>query len=397
MKQTLHRKKKYERKKITFSGVEWFFFQHVIQVSRKFVLLFFETNKIFLTILLTTGTSHVGYNRMKFLIESLTDLDKQFKLHGGPGLFIFRGNPVNVFRMLHKALGVSKICYEQDCEPIWQRRDREVVLMCRELNIQNVEMISHTLWNPRDVIEANGGYAPLTYQMMLHTVNVLGLPHRPVNESVDFSDIIFGNISSQLAGKLGLMSGVSERALFSIQKFIIERPQIPCPEDFSVYNEYNLPAVYRYRGGEQAALEQLSARMKVEQQAFLNGSYMPNQANVDLLSAPMSLSPALRFGCLSVRKFYYAIHDKLAEVRSNSVSFLPSGHFVTGQLIWREYFYTMSVENINYAQMKDNPICLDIPWGEPDAYDVTKWKEGRTGYPIIDAAMRQLLVRRFCG
>lgn len=150
----------------------------------------------------------------------------------------------------------------------------------------------------------------------------------------------------------------------------------------------------QYRGGEQGALEQLSARLKVEEQAFLSGTYLPNQANVDLLSAPMSLSPALRFGCLSVRKFYYAIHDKLAEVRSNSTTFLPSGHFVTGQLIWREYFYTMSVENINYAQMKHNPICLDIPWGEPKASEVSKWKDGQTGFPIIDAAMRQLLVRR---
>jgi cryptochrome len=36
-----------------------------------------------------------------------------------------------------------------------------------------------------------------------------------------------------------------------------------------------------------------------------------------------------------------------------------------GQLIWREYFYTMSVNNPNYGQMAGNPICLDIPWKDP--------------------------------
>jgi cryptochrome len=60
-------------------------------------------------------------------------------------------------------------------------------------------------------------------------------------------------------------------------------------------------------------------------------------------------------------------------------------------LIWREYFYTMSVLNPNYAQMKDNPICLNIPWSTPDNESVLRWKLGRTGIPIIDAAMRQLL------
>lgn len=53
----------------------------------------------------------------------------------------------------------------------------------------------------------------------------------------------------------------------------------------------------------------------------------------------------------------------------------------------------MSVQNPNYAQIEDNPICLKIPWGEPNEEYVAKWKQGQTGIPIIDAAMRQLLVR----
>lgn len=137
----------------------------------------------------------------------------------------------------------------------------------------------------------------------------------------------------------------------------------------------------------------MKARVKVEEEAFSNGTYLPNQAEVDLLQQPTSLSPALRFGCLSVRKFYYAIHDKFKEVQQRFPYKLPAGHHITGQLIWREYFYTMSVKNPNYAQMKDNPICLDIPWGRPKEDEVMKWKQGKTGIPIIDASMRQILVK----
>jgi len=39
--------------------------------------------------------------------------------------------------------------------------------------------------------------------------------------------------------------------------------------------------------------------------------------------------------------------------------------------------------------MKDNPICRQIPWDD-DAALLAAWKEGRTGYPWIDAVMTQL-------
>lgn len=52
----------------------------------------------------------------------------------------------------------------------------------------------------------------------------------------------------------------------------------------------------------------------MEFQAYENGYVMPNQYHPDLLSPPLSLSAHLRFGCLSVRKFYWSIHDKFEEV-----------------------------------------------------------------------------------
>ena len=43
----------------------------------------------------------------------------------------------------------------------------------------------------------------------------------------------------------------------------------------------------------------------------------------------------------------------------------------------------------NYDEMEDNPICRKIPWQANDEHLVA-WKEGTTGFPWIDAAMRQL-------
>lgn len=94
---------------------------------------------------------------MKFLLESLSDLDEQFKKLGGQGLLLFKGDPVQIFKKLWQELGITKICCEHDCEPIWNERDDKVKELCAELGIEMIEKVSHTLWNPMDVIRTNGG------------------------------------------------------------------------------------------------------------------------------------------------------------------------------------------------------------------------------------------------
>ena len=49
-------------------------------------------------------------------------------------------------------------------------------------------------------------------------------------------------------------------------------------------------------------------------QAYKAGYIMPNQYKPDLVGAPNSMSPHLRFGCLSIRKFYWELHDIFAKV-----------------------------------------------------------------------------------
>eukprot|EP00596_Hydrurales_sp_CCMP1899_P004216 CAMPEP_0119035142 /NCGR_PEP_ID=MMETSP1177-20130426/2103_1 /TAXON_ID=2985 /ORGANISM="Ochromonas sp, Strain CCMP1899" /LENGTH=253 /DNA_ID=CAMNT_0006993083 /DNA_START=1101 /DNA_END=1862 /DNA_ORIENTATION=+ len=60
-----------------------------------------------------------------------------------------------------------------------------------------------------------------------------------------------------------------------------------------------------------------------------------------------------------------------------------------GQVLWREFFYLMGVVTPNFDKMKGNPMCKQIPWDE-DEEKLLAFKEGRTGYPFIDAIMTQL-------
>ncbi|CAG4975637.1 unnamed protein product [Colias eurytheme] len=316
----------------------------------------------------TAGTKSVGYNRMRYLLEALDDLDRQFRVHGGR-LLMIKGKPSHVIRRLWEEFGISKLCFEQDCEPIWRARDESVRSVCREIGVTCRERVSHTLWEPDTIIRVNGGIPPLTYQMFLHTVAIIGDPPRPVDD-VDLRKVNFGVLPD---------SFYSEFVVFD---------KTPKPEDLGVFLEKEDIRMIRWVGGETAALQQADQRLAVEHETFRKGSYLPTHGSPDLLGPPISLSPALRFGCLSVRRFYWAVQDLFQKVHQGRIS---STHFITGQLIWREYFYTMSVNNPRYAQMEGNPICLDIPWKQPQGDHLQRWKEGRTGFPFIDAAMRQLL------
>jgi len=53
-----------------------------------------------------------------------------------------------------------------------------------------------------------------------------------------------------------------------------------------------------------------------EKEAFIDRSFLPNRHNPDILCPPKSLSPDLKFGCLSIKKFYWEIIDAFEEVTS---------------------------------------------------------------------------------
>lgn len=60
-----------------------------------------------------------------------------------------------------------------------------------------------------------------------------------------------------------------------------------------------------------------------------------------------------------------------------------------GQLLWREFFYTVGAHTQNFQNMAGNPLCKQIDWDDNGEF-YAAWDEARTGYPWIDAIMMQL-------
>nr|AWY11208.1 photoreceptive cryptochrome [Tritonia tetraquetra] len=309
------------------------------------------------------GTKNAGFSRMQFLLETLKDLDNNLKAKGSR-LYVFKGDPEQVFKNIFEEWKVTRLTFEQDPEPIWQDRDNNVKDLCESLNVEWIEKVSHMLWDPHLIIQENGDTPPLTYAMFCQVAEIVGLPPRPVEEP-DFSEVT-------------LPVSENHDRLFAL----------PTMEDLGVQAECaaQKSPVCRYLGGETKALMLLDLRLDKERLGFSMGQAQANQIYPDLTGMPMSLSPHLRFGNLSIRKFYWALRDAYSEV--NPSTCIPPE--ITSQLIWREYFYCMSVNNPYYNRMKENPICLNIDWYSDDQ-GFEKWKDGKTGYPWIDACMRQLI------
>lgn len=305
------------------------------------------------------GTEQCGFNRWRFLHDCLKDLDDQFRAHGGM-LYCFEGDPVEVLRERFLEWKVDILSFEQDPEPIWQERDNKVKALCKEMGVQCVERISHTLWDPARVISENGGSPPLTYSLFIEVVQRIGSPPQPLMNP-DLSK--------------GILPPVSEES---------ERLYRLKPLDYFASKECAEQEKKLWIGGETRALELYQMRLMYEREGFKSDVIMINQFNPKLLDPPLSLSPHLRFGALSIRKFYWGIQSVYEEVRETSAQ-----NHITAQLIWREYFYTMSIENHFFDKMEKNPICLKINWYS-DPEKLKAWTDGETGYPWIDACMKQL-------
>jgi deoxyribodipyrimidine photo-lyase len=97
--------------------------------------------------------------------------------------------------------------------------------------------------------------------------------------------------------------------------------------------------------------------------------------------ATSRLSPHLRFGEISPFQVWHAITKRHAG--GGAAKFLS-------ELGWREFAWSQLAEHPDMANANLRPEYDRIRWSEAFADDVWAWRRGRTGYPIVDAGMRQL-------
>jgi deoxyribodipyrimidine photo-lyase len=134
------------------------------------------------------------------------------------------------------------------------------------------------------------------------------------------------------------------------------------------------------RGGERAARERL--------RRFLDGpagAYHLHRDRLDL-AGTSRLSADLKFGTLSARAVWTAVEDEVG--RS------PAGRAFLNELIWREFTHSTLWDRPELLSRPFRQDFAGFPW-QDDEGGWTAWTRGETGYPVVDAAARQLLGEGF--
>ena len=99
------------------------------------------------------------------------------------------------------------------------------------------------------------------------------------------------------------------------------------------------------------------------------------------------LSPHLKYGTIGIREVYEATETAYADAPDEAAA--ESVREFQSQLAWREFYTQVLWFNPHVVTQNYKTYQNDIDWADdPDALEA--WKDGRTGYPIVDAGMRQL-------
>ncbi|TKX58346.1 deoxyribodipyrimidine photo-lyase/cryptochrome family protein [Halorubrum sp. ASP1] len=130
-------------------------------------------------------------------------------------------------------------------------------------------------------------------------------------------------------------------------------------------------------GGREAGRERLHAF--TEEIAEYPGSI---SSPVDARDGTSGLSPYLRFGCLSVREVHRHVDERAPDGRGKSM-------FVS-RLYWNRHYTQKLLDWPGWLDRAVNPVYEEFNRDRHDPDLVAAWKDGETGFPMVDASMRCL-------
>ena len=297
---------------------------------------------------------HSSPARMQFLIDGLHALDSALRAHGSR-LVVRFGDPLAVLPGLLRSWGARALYFNRDYSPYARQRDRAVA-----------ETMGQYL---------RGGQVETAHDLLLHPpMTVMSQQGEPLTVFTPFKRAwlvrpILPPYTSQ-KGQFHRLDG-------------IDAGDIPALRDLGMTNKIAVP-----RAGEAEGLRRLD-------RFAANALYQYKDRRDQLYADPWqetaqgtsALSPYLRFGMISTRQAYAVAQAARAEaLRDDQQAGIDTW---ISELCWRE-FYVHILYHFPHVLRRSFRTAYDaLEWRHaPDEYE--RWQAGQTGYPIVDASMRQL-------
>jgi cryptochrome len=318
-----------------------------------------------------------------------------------------REAPQTLLPKLWKEWKITHLVFEKDTDAYGRERDEAVMNMAKDAGVEVLCIPGRTLWDSDELVKANGGKPTMSMSQVQSAGAKLGNIARPIPAPKSLPDpgeltLTFEheepekNPDFNAAHRNGdettyvkIAGPKGDFAVPTIEELGLKQPTTP------------------HHGGESLALEALDKIIadKDYTATFEKPKTAPTQFEPQ---ATTLLSPHLHFGSLSVREFYWRVQD-VVDNYTGTASKPPTS--LTGQILFRDmYFGAQAALGYAFGQTVGNPQCRFIPWHLPSTVDTStklitgsyqiddpkaeeyfkRWKAGKTGFPWIDALMRQL-------
>lgn len=298
------------------------------------------------------NSERFGIPRMKFLLDALRSLDDDLKQYG-TRLLVKHGTPINIIPDLVKEIEAQAVYLNRDYSPYAQSRDTQIETA---LDVQT-HIYDDALLLPPGSIRTNAGdpykvYTPFWKKWKAHQKPDIS---RTALNAHTFHDL----------------EGITNDG-------------IPTLDDLGMGDTIDLPTA-----SEAAAHEMLNA--------FLSDDIKHYEETRNLLPihpygeerprGTSYLSPYLRLGLLSPRQAYWAARQ--AYDNTQSKQYRESIESWVSELAWREFYAHILYFYPHVMQRDFVDTYEDMAWDD-DQEALQAWKDGTTGFPIVDAPMRQL-------
>jgi deoxyribodipyrimidine photo-lyase len=306
-------------------------------------------------------SDRVGPKRAAWLAANVRELDQSLRARGSQ-LIVRRGEPAAELIKLARETQAANVIFNLDLTPFARKRDQRVALELEQNGITVKSFDDMTVHHPEEVVTQTGR----PYQVFTAFKQAwLALPKPAADETEALPERM------PLPEELG-----------QCERFAHSNLDLDAGDCFVVLQtprndaDFELPAA-----GEAAALDRLNN--------FLEETIYGYGGGRNLLDQPATsfLSPYLRFGALSIRQAYWGA--KAAIDLADSKEAQASAEAWLNELIWREFYQALLY---HFPQTIEQPLreqFADFEWlDDDDAFQA--WREGRTGYPVVDAAMRML-------
>ncbi|MFH1832454.1 MAG: deoxyribodipyrimidine photo-lyase [bacterium] len=277
---------------------------------------------------------------LQFMTQALGELAKTLKNKNGK-LYFFIGSPETIVKKLSKQENFSAIYVNRDYTPYSLKRDAQIATICKKLEIAFHACSDILLQEPENMAKKSGGFysvfTPFYKAFMQKTIQ------KPVYTKLHnfYTKPIMGACLDLISSGLG-----SEISFVPNKKITVSGSRVACLKILDMLERFK--------------------------------NY-DRQRDFPELDATTHLSAYLKFGVCSIREVYHAIVQELGKK-----------HTLVKQLCWRDFFTHIAYNNPQIFGAPFREKYKKLRWNN-NQKNFELWCTGNTGFPVVDAGMRELV------